>query len=101
MKSRLVSLACLVRTTSDWGSGTGGEHSRIERALADLQHLTRDALQMPRDGVAVGRAPGQGLEDEHLEGAGQQLGGEGRAIAHCLSMPRLLMPQHSTPAPTC
>ena len=45
----------------------------IERALLDLQAVLRDLLDAEQDAVAVQRPQRDGLEDEEVEGALQQL----------------------------
>ena len=42
----------------------------IQRALADLQHVAGDGLQVSCDAVAVLRSDGEGLQDEQVEGTG-------------------------------
>src|SRR5215207_113691 len=54
---------------------------RVERALADLERVVGGVLDPPRDAVAVARAPGEGLEDQGVERAVQQLGRFGHASA--------------------
>ncbi len=46
----------------------------IERALLNLQAVLRDLLNAEQDAVAVQRPQRDGLEDEEVEGALQQLG---------------------------
>jgi hypothetical protein len=41
--------------------------SRVERALFDLENVVGSMFNDVSDGVAVGRAHDQGLQDEHVE----------------------------------
>ena len=47
---------------------------RIQRALAHLQHVVGDGLQVVGDAVAVLRPGGEGLQDQQVEGAREKLG---------------------------
>src|SRR5712692_2514112 len=52
---------------------------RVQRALADLQHLVRRGPDVLGDAVAVHRTPDEGLEDQQIECARQQVG---RLVSH-------------------
>src|SRR5690242_14911350 len=45
----------------------------IERAFLDAQRIVGHVLQPPRDAVTVRRSPRNGLEDEHIKRALQEL----------------------------
>ena len=45
----------------------------VERALLDLEHLFGDLANAVGDAVAMDRAEGDDLEDEHIEGALQEV----------------------------
>src|SRR5438034_2627778 len=57
---------------------------RIERALADLQHIVGDGAQALCDPVAVLRIGGQGLQNQKVERARQKIGRD--VFSHRLSM---------------
>jgi hypothetical protein len=44
----------------------------IERALVDLEEILGDLLQALRDSIAVTRAEGHDLENEHVESAAKE-----------------------------
>ena len=46
---------------------------RIERSVFDLQYVVRASLDGVRDGMAVGGAEEEGLQDEKVQGSLQQL----------------------------
>ena len=63
------------------------EERRIQRALLDEQRAAGDLLDPQQHGVAVERPERDGLEDEQVQGSGQQSGARrhGRLLA-CLGV---------------
>jgi hypothetical protein len=53
----------------------------VERALLDQQRAARDLLDAQQHAVAVQGAERDGLEDEHVERAGQQVSAGGHRLS--------------------
>src|SRR6185369_1670103 len=56
----------------------------VERALLDLEALTRDLLDAEENAVSVARAEGHGLQDEHVEGALEEVRRPGHALSYAV-----------------
>ena len=70
----------------------------VERALLDLESLVGGLADPRRDGVAVARTPGEGLEDEEVERALEEVEIDGRPRVS----PEMLMGmRQKSPAPNC
>src|SRR5438309_80474 len=59
----------------------------IERSLLDLKRVVGQLLQPSGDAVAMHRSPGESLEDEHVEGALEQLAAHGKLQQWGLTSP--------------
>jgi hypothetical protein len=49
----------------------------VEGAFFDLEEVLRALVDVLDEGVSVGRLAAEGLEDHHLEGAGEEIAGRG------------------------
>src|ERR1041385_9508821 len=71
----------------------------VERAFLDPERLRGQAPDVLRDAVAVHRPEGEGLEEEEVEGAGEEVDLEGIARgSHSVSIHRLPMGGEATAA---
>jgi hypothetical protein len=58
----------------------------VERTFAHLQDVVGELLDPAGDGVSVGGSPGQGLEDEQVERALEEVERRARHESHRMSM---------------